>query len=117
MSENENPVSTTPESEIAPEAEAEQSDYQIPVPPATFEYLVASFRFQTEMQLGLMHFGEEKDRPEPDLDVARHFIDLLAMLQEKTKGNLSMEEKRLLENTVTELRFRFVQVAGKASKA
>jgi hypothetical protein len=112
MSENETPVSTTQDSEAA-DTPAEQ----IPVPPATFEYLVATFRFQTEMQLGLIHFGEEKDRPEPNLDLARHFIDLLAMLQDKTRGNLSLEEKRLLENTVTELRFRFVQTAGKPAKA
>ena len=69
------------------------------------------------MQLGLLHFGEEKDRPEPNLDLARHFIDTLAMLQDKTRGNLSLEENRLLENSVTELRFRFVQVAGKSAKA
>ncbi len=94
--------------------EAEDSQ-QIPVPPATFEYLVATFRFQTEMQLGLLHFGEEKDRPEPNLDLARHFIDLLAMLQGKTRGNLSLEDQRALDNTVTELRFRFVQTAGKSS--
>jgi hypothetical protein len=116
MSENDIPVSTTPESDV-PQGEAAESEQQMPVPPASFDYLVASFRFQTEMQLGLIHFGEEKDRPEPNLDLARHFIDLLAMLQDKTKGNLSLEEKRMLENTVTELRFRFVQVAGKAAKA
>jgi len=39
----------------------------------------------------------------------RHTIDLLAMLQEKTRGNVSMEEQRLVENALTELRFRFVQ--------
>lgn len=105
MSENETPVSTGQESK------------PLPVPPATFEYLVATFRFQAEMQLGLLHFGEEKDQPEPDLDLSRHFIDLLAMLQEKTRGNLSLEEQRALDNTVTELRFRYIQVAGKSAKA
>ena len=34
---------------------------------------------------------------------------MLAMLQEKTRGNVSMEEQRLVENALTELRFRFVQ--------
>lgn len=67
------------------------------------------------MQLGLMQFGEEK--PEPDLTLARHSIDLLAMLLEKTKGNLSLDEQRLLENSVTELRFRFVQVSEDVAKA
>ena len=92
---------------------AEDTAEQVPIPPASFEYLVATFRFQVEMQLGMLHFGEEKDRPEPNLDLARHFIDMLAMLQEKTRGNLSLEEQRLLDNSITELRFRFVQTAGK----
>ena len=102
---------------VTPDSQSDETEQQIPVPPATFEYLVATFRFQAEIQLGLLHFGEEKDRPEPNLDLARHFIDLLAMLQDKTKGNLSLEEQRALENTVTELRFRFVQVAGKSAQA
>jgi len=93
---------------------------QLSLPPASFEYLVETLRFQAEMQLGLLHFDEEvdeNDRPEPNLDLARHLIDTLAMLQEKTRGNLSLEEKLELENTVTELRFRFVQTAGKSAKA
>ena len=49
--------------------------------------------------------GEEP----PNLDIARHTLDMLGILQEKTKGNLSFEEQRLLENTLTELRFRYVQ--------
>jgi hypothetical protein len=88
---------------------------QMPMPPASFSFLVLSLRTQAEMQLGLMQFGEEK--PEPDLALARHSIDLLAMLLEKTKGNLSLDEQRLLENSVTELRFRFVQVSEDVAKA
>ncbi len=65
---------------------------------------------QAEMRLGLVNFGEEKDS-EPDLPAARHAIDLLAMIAEKTRGNLSLEEQRLVENSLTELRFRFVQVS------
>jgi len=82
-----------------------------PIPPATFEFLTMSIKTQTEMSLGLYHFGEEKDRPAPNLRVAQHSIDVLAMLAEKTKGNLSLEEQRLIENSLTELRFRYVQVA------
>jgi hypothetical protein len=85
------------------------SDSEFPIPPATFEFLTLSLKTQTEMHLGILHFGDEKDRPEPDFRVARHSIDLLAMLAEKTKGNLTIEEQRLLENSLTELRFRFVQ--------
>jgi hypothetical protein len=85
------------------------SDQQIPLPPATFEFLVISLKTQTEYHLGMLHFGEEKDRPEPDFRIARHNVDLLAMLQEKTRGNCTQEEQRLLDNALTELRFRFVQ--------
>jgi hypothetical protein len=92
------------------------SDQEYPLPPATFEFLILSLKTQTEMHLGLMHFGEEKDQPEPNFPIARHSIDLLAMLQEKTRGNISIEEQRLVENSLTELRFRFVQVMEQHQK-
>ena len=88
---------------------------EMPLPPATFEFFVLSLKMQAEMSMGLIHFGDEKDRPKPDLRVARHSIDLLAMIGEKTKGNLNMDEQRLIENSLTELRFRFVQVSGSQS--
>jgi len=89
-------------------------EHDFPLPPASFSFLILSMRAQVEMQLGLMQFGEEK--PEPNLPLARHTIDLMAVLQEKTKGNLSLEEQRMLENSVTELRFRYVQVSEEAAK-
>ncbi len=96
--------------------ETSQPDFEMPMPPATFTFLVISLRAQTEMQLGLVRFSEE-EKPEPDLKLARHTIDLMGMLLEKTKGNLDMDEKRLLENSLTELRFRFVQVSEEVAKA
>jgi hypothetical protein len=93
-----------------------QEDFHIPLPPASFSFLILSLRAQAEMQLGLMQFGEDKDA-EPDLPLARHTIDLMGILLEKTKGNLSLEENRLLENSLTELRFRFVQATEKAGQA
>lgn len=92
------------------------SDSDFPLPPATFEFLTLSLKTQAEIQLGLLNFGEEEDRPKPDLRVARHTIDMLAMIQEKTKGNLSLEEQRLIENSVTELRFRYIQVLEQSKK-
>ncbi|MGA2114436.1 MAG: DUF1844 domain-containing protein [Bryobacteraceae bacterium] len=86
------------------------------LPPATFTFLVLSLRAQAEMQLGLVTFGQE-EKAEPDLDLARHSIDMMAVLMEKTKGNLTIEERRLLENSLTELRFRFVQVSDEAAQA
>jgi hypothetical protein len=96
------------------------SEQNFPIPPASFDFLVLSLRAQAELQLGLFHFGKEEDgeeKSEPNLPLARHTIDLLAVLLEKTKGNLSLEEQRTLENSLTELRFRFVQVSEEAKKS
>ena len=94
----------------------EENTSQIPLPAASFEFIVLSLRAQAQMQLGLLHFGEE-EKPQPDLPMARHTIDLMAVLLQKTKGNLSIEEQRLLENSLTELRFRYVQMTDEQSTA
>jgi hypothetical protein len=91
------------------------SETNFPLPPPTLEFLVLSLKMQAEVRLGLIGFGEEQEGP--DLPAARHAIDLLAMLAEKTRGNLSLEEQRLVENSLTELRFRFVQVTEEARKS
>jgi|SRR6267142_1566930 hypothetical protein len=93
-----------------------ESETEQPLPPATFEFFVLTMKMQAEMHLGLVHNIDEKDRPKPDFRVARHSIDLLAMFAEKTKGNLSLDEQRLLENSLTELRFRYVQVTELGNK-
>jgi hypothetical protein len=97
-------------------SETQPEDMQMPLPPASFTFFVLSLRAQAEMQLGLMNYGQEEES-KPDLQMARHTIDLMAVLRDKTKGNLSLEEQRMLENSLTELRFRFVQVSEEAGKA
>ena len=87
----------------------------MPLPPPTFEFLVFSLKMQAEMRLGLLKLSGETDDV-PDLPAARHAIDMLGMLAEKTRGNLSVEEQRLIENSLTELRFRFVQASESAPK-
>jgi hypothetical protein len=72
---------------------------------------------QAEVQLGLLHFGEEKERPQPNFPLAKHSIDMMAVLSEKTRGNLTLEEQRLLENSLTELRFRYVQLLEESRKS
>ena len=61
----------------------------------------------------LMHLG---DAPHPeggtmtrDLPLARQSIDMIAMLEEKTKGNLAGDEERLIHQVLLELRLRFVE--------
>ncbi len=60
----------------------------------------------------LMHLGEvpspDNENPCVDLAMAKHIIDTLSMLQEKTKGNLDSDEQRLLEGVLYELRMKFV---------
>ena len=96
--------------------EAGESPGRHGLPPASFEFLVLSLRAQTEMQLGLFHFGEESERPEPDFDMARHSIDMMNVLFDKTKGNLNLDEQRLIENSLTELRFRYIQAVEESQK-
>jgi uncharacterized protein DUF1844 len=92
------------------------SESDFPLPPATFEFLVFSLKMQAELRLGIVAMpGAEQEGP--DLRSARHTIDMLAMVQEKTRGNLSMPEQRLIENSLTELRFRFVQVTEDVAKS
>ena len=98
------------------EERASAESGQPPIPPADFLFLVESILFQAQMQLGLLHFSKDDEPAEPNLPLARHSIDMLAMLQQKTRGNLSLEEQRLLENGLTELRFRFVQVGDELKK-
>ncbi len=92
------------------------SESDFPLPPATLEFLVFSLKTQAEMRLGVLGFGEEKEVG-PDLPGARHAIDLLAMIAEKTRGNLTIEEQRLVENSLTELRFRYVHATEEAAKS
>lgn len=64
----------------------------------------------------LVHLGEVPDpqsgQHDRDLVLARHTIDLLALLQEKTKGNLDEDETRLLETLLFELRTKYLQARG-----
>lgn len=89
-----------------------ESEGRPELPPADFDFLIYSLRLQAELNLGLLPFGDQR---EPDFELGRHNIDLLAMLQEKTKGNLTAEEERSLNNSVTELRFRWVQAREQAA--
>lgn len=58
--------------------------------------------------LGLMP-EPESGTTEKNLDLAAHNIELLAMLQEKTRGNLSAEEKHLLEGLLYDLRLKYIE--------
>ena len=105
-----------PQGEVRPEQQAAGPEPEPPLPPANFEWLVYSLDLAARVALGILHLGDKKDAPPPDLRRAQHSIDMLAMVQEKTRGNLKLEEQRLVENSLTELRFRYVQAADELRK-
>ena len=65
----------------------------------------------------LLHLGELERPgaagPETDLPMAKHTIDILSMLQDKTRGNLTPEEQKLMEGLVYDLKLRFVEATAK----
>jgi hypothetical protein len=79
--------------------------------PASFEQLIMSLATTAMYQLGLVKANEE-DQPRMDLAGARETIDLLHVLQEKTKGNLTSEEQSLLDGSLYELQMMFVELSN-----
>ena len=67
-----------------------------------------------------VHFGDVPDpvngaKLEASLPAAQQMIDILALIEEKTRGNLTAEERRLLEQMLFELRLRYVEVQSASS--
>jgi len=85
------------------------------LPEVDFSNFVLSLAATAMVQLGMVPDPESGETVTPNLPIAQHTIDSLAMLREKTKGNLDDEEEKLLDSMLYELRLRFVE-AGKPSK-
>lgn len=67
-----------------------------------------------------VHFGDVPDpttneKRRPNLEAASQLIDIIAMLEQKTRGNLTAEERQLIEQILFELRMRFVEARKAAS--
>ncbi len=82
-----------------------------PLPEGDFAALISTLATQALFALGLLQVQGEEKR-EPDLELARYNIDMLETIEEKTKGNLTEQEKQVLENTLNQLRMGYVKVAG-----
>lgn len=78
-------------------------------PPIKFEHLVQQLYLSALMQMGAA--TPEGQRPRVDIIGARQSIDLLGVLEEKTKGNLSDNEARMLETVLFELRMTFLELS------
>lgn len=83
-----------------------------PMPAGNFAALVSTLATQAVYSMGLMPV-EGQQQPEPDLEIARFNIDMLATVEEKSKGNLSEEEERVIKSTLNELRMTYVKLAGR----
>ncbi|MEO0963858.1 MAG: DUF1844 domain-containing protein [Planctomycetota bacterium] len=85
------------------------------LPPASFDTLVSSLAAQAIYALGGMQDPQTGQRM-VDLQLARHAIDLLGVLEDKTQNNLSEQEADVLSQTLYELRNHYVQI-GNAARA
>jgi hypothetical protein len=103
------------QSQPAPQTEpatagSSSAEHQHQLPPATLAVLVTTLATQVMMLLGQIP-SPLSGKAEIDLPQAQHFIDTLAMLEEKTAGNRTPEETRLFDNLLHELRMFYVQVS------
>lgn len=79
------------------------------VPPPSFPVLVSMFSSQAAVALGLIENPISKKKS-VELPLARHFIGMLTVLEEKTRGNLTDDENTFLDRSLHQLRMAFLQV-------
>lgn len=92
--------------EAAPDAE---KDFPQEMPPASFPMLISTLATQAMASMGMLpdpRTGEASSHK----PMAKHFIDTLGMLQEKTAGNVTDEESTMLRDTLHQLRMAFMAV-------
>ena len=97
------------ETEKEGKEEAKRGESQRPpLPEVNFNSLIFSLSSSA-----LFHIGEIADpqtgEKKKDLQMAKHSIDIIAMLKEKTKGNLADEERQFIDSVLTDLRLRYVK--------
>ncbi len=80
------------------------------MPPPGFPSLVQSVMTQVLFYLG--EIAAQGGQPVMDLDLAKHHLDTLTMLEDKTRNNLDADEQRLLDSALYETRSRFIGVAS-----
>jgi hypothetical protein len=102
---------------LAAQEEAEKKEKQQeerqrgPLPEGNLAALISMLATQALFALGLLQIKGQEER-KPDLELAKYNIDMLQVLEDKTKGNLTKEEETVLANTLSELRMGYVKVAG-----
>jgi hypothetical protein len=107
-------------SKPAPEAKAEASqpaaETDVPLPPPSLDFLASSLGMQAMIAMGLMP-SPLTGKPEVHLNQAKHFVDTIAMLEEKTEGNRTPEETAVISNLLHELRMGFLAVQRREAES
>jgi Domain of unknown function (DUF1844) len=80
--------------------------------PLTFAAFVISLASSAAIHFGDLPDPETGGKMEPNLEGAAQMIEILSLLDQKTRGNLTAEERQLLEQVLFELRMRFVEATG-----
>lgn len=93
----------------APAPGADDAMHQIPE--ASFQVLLATLATQAMAMLGLLPSMDGTGNTEANLPMARHLIDMISVLEDKTKGNLTDEEATTLNENLHQLRMAFVAVS------
>ena len=84
--------------------------------PASFVNFLMSIASNAASALGMMEHPVTHQR-EVDLQLGKHWIDVLGMLQKKTQGNLTKQEQQLVEGLLSDLRMQYVSLANAPQKA
>ncbi len=92
-----------------------QGSREAPPAPIDFSTFVLSLATTALIELGLAPDPQTGKPREPNRVLARQTIDSLAMLREKTRGNLDEAEQKLLDGLLTDLRLRYVQSGERSS--
>lgn len=93
------------------EEKKDEPESRGPLPEGNLAALISMLATQALFALGLLQVKGQEER-KPDLELAKYNIDMLETIEEKTKGNLTDEEEKVLSNTLSELRMGYVRVAG-----
>jgi hypothetical protein len=107
------PASAEPGEEPLMEADEEVEGAQ---DPASFVNFLMSIASNAAAALGMMEHPVTGERG-VDLQLGKHWIDVLGMLEQKTRGNLSQQEQRILEGLLSDLRMQFVSLSQTAPSA
>ena len=112
------PDAAPPPDEVAPEAEEEFTEEELADArdPAGFLSFIMSIASNAASALGMMEHQVTHQR-EVDVELGKHWIDVLGMLQKKTAGNLTSKEKQMLEGLLADLRMQYVSLINATPRA